>query len=58
MTAQKFKNKSLYDVRLTRSVELASMKFKPANSFSMTGSFLKKLIEQEGQDVIDTAIEI
>jgi hypothetical protein len=51
----KVDEKKTYDVKLTRPVTLGPFRYRPLNKIEMSGSVLKSVIEQEGEDVIDYA---
>ncbi|WP_193559499.1 MULTISPECIES: hypothetical protein [Rhizobium/Agrobacterium group] len=51
----KIDEKKTYDVKLKRPVTLGPFRYRPLNKIEMSGSVLKTVIEQEGEDVIDYA---
>jgi len=51
----KVDEKKTYDVKLKRLVTLEPFRYRPLNEIEMSGSVLKAVIEQEGEDVIDYA---
>jgi hypothetical protein len=54
--AQKtYKDDETYDVRLTGIASLGPLTYKPAGAYEMTGAFIKKLIEANGETIIDRA---
>lgn len=51
-----YDNETIYRVKLTRVVERGPMKYRPGSEIEMKGSFLNKLIADNGESIVDYAI--
>lgn len=47
-----------YSVKLTRVVQMGPFKYKPLDDIEMTGTMLKKIVDQEGEEAVDHARQL
>ena len=47
-----------YAVKLTRVVAVGAFKYKPLNEMEMSGAMLKRIVEENGEEVVDYARQL
>lgn len=55
MTTATYADETIYIVKLTRVVQRGPVKYRPGGEIEMTGAFLKALIEEHGEEIVDYA---
>lgn len=49
---------AIYAVKLTRVVSVGAFKYKPLNEIEMAGTMLKRIVEENGEEVLDYARQL
>lgn len=50
-----YDNETIYRVKLTKVVERGPMKYRPGSEIEMKGAFLKALIAEHGEGIVEYA---
>ncbi|NMG39799.1 hypothetical protein GRZ55_11145 [Chelativorans sp. ZYF759] len=55
MATKPYNEKKTYSVKLSRAVQHGRMRFLPGGVYEMKGAFLNKLVDEHGENCVDTA---
>lgn len=55
MPAPAYDDETTYTVKLTRVVQHGPVKYRPGSEIEMTGAYLKELIAEHGEEIVDYA---